>query len=307
MHAVFALLLIYAQQVWIPADPKTACVDAQNKDLCAQVLAIRDRDQIARYKWIADRNNEALIAEVASADKQNLTEIDSIIAKHGWPGKSLVGSKAQGAAWTVIQHADLATQKKYIDLMKRAADSGDLDRGLLALTIDRIRVGEGKPQVYGTQFHDVNGEQVPYAIEDAANVDARRAKVGLNPLAEYTTQLRQMYAKPKAPAAIARVWRGRVLTSRADEYAKYLYDEGVRKIRGMVGNLGAQMFRRADGDITEFVVISYWPSRESIKAFAGEDIERVHFLPRDREFLINPDEFVRHYDVSAEEWAAGKK
>ena len=36
-----------------------------------------------------------------------------------------------------------------------------------------------------------------------------------------------------------------------------------------------------------------------IKALAGEDIEKAHFLPRDREFLIEPDEHVRHYDVTS--------
>jgi heme-degrading monooxygenase HmoA len=98
---------------------------------------------------------------------------------------------------------------------------------------------------------------------------------------------------------VARMWRGRVPTSRADEYEKYLYDSGVLKIRTIAGNLGAEMLRRADGDVTEFIVISYWPNREAIKAFAGQDIEKVHFLPRDREFLINPDEFVRHYDATS--------
>jgi heme-degrading monooxygenase HmoA len=111
--------------------------------------------------------------------------------------------------------------------------------------------------------------------------------------------------KPAQPV-IARLWRGRVPTSRADEYAKYLYDSGLLKIRAVRGNLGAQMFRRAEGDVTEFMVISYWPSRESIKAFAGDQIENVHPLPRDNEFLIDPDSFVRHYEVSAEEWARGK-
>jgi heme-degrading monooxygenase HmoA len=98
---------------------------------------------------------------------------------------------------------------------------------------------------------------------------------------------------------VARMWRGRVLTSRADEYEEYLYDSGVLKIRTITGNLGAEMLRRSDGDVTEFIVISYWPNREAIKAFAGADIEKVHFLPRDREFLINPDEFVRHYDATS--------
>lgn len=114
--------------------------------------------------------------------------------------------------------------------------------------------------------------------------------------------------KPAAKSpVIARVWRGRVRSARADEYTKYLYDNGIVKLRATPQNLGAQMLKRTDGDTTEFVVISYWPSRAAIKAFAGEDIEKARFLPRDREFLIDPDEFVRHYEVTAEEWAAAKK
>jgi heme-degrading monooxygenase HmoA len=143
--------------------------------------------------------------------------------------------------------------------------------------------------------------------EDAANVDVRRAKVDPDTPAADTAQVKQRDAKPKpALPVIARLWRGRVPTSRAEEYAKYLYESGILKIRAIPANLGAQMFRRTEGDVTEFMVISYWPSRESIKAFAGEDIERVHPLPRDNEFLIDPDPFVRHYEVSAQEWAAGK-
>jgi heme-degrading monooxygenase HmoA len=113
-------------------------------------------------------------------------------------------------------------------------------------------------------------------------------------------------AKPASPVMIARIWRGRVPTARAEEYTKYLYDNGIVKIRAITGNLGAEMLKRTDGDVTEFVVISYWPSRDAIRAFAGDDIEKAHFLPRDREFLIHPDEYVRHYEVSASEWAAAR-
>jgi heme-degrading monooxygenase HmoA len=105
-------------------------------------------------------------------------------------------------------------------------------------------------------------------------------------------------SSPNAATVVARIWRGRVKTSRADEYAAYLYENGPVKIRKIARNLGAEMLRRPEGDTTEFIVISWWPDRESIKAFAGADIEKAHFLPRDREFLIDPDEYVRHYDVT---------
>lgn len=99
---------------------------------------------------------------------------------------------------------------------------------------------------------------------------------------------------------VARVWHGVVPAARADEYQQYLYESGIKKIRGIPGNLGAEMLRREMGDRTEFIVISYWPSLESIKAFAGQDITKAHFLPRDREFLIDPDLEVKHYVIGAD-------
>lgn len=99
-------------------------------------------------------------------------------------------------------------------------------------------------------------------------------------------------------AAVARMWRGRVPSTRANEYEHYLDTEGVQKLRAIKDNLGAQMFRRELGDnSTEFVVISYWPNRDAIHAYAGADIDKVHDLPRDKEFLIDPEKTVRHYDV----------
>lgn len=178
--------------------------------------------------------NDALKTEVGKVDDANLARIEEIIAKGGWPGRSRVGSRAGSVAWLVIQHGELAIQKKYLDMMTKAADSGELDPALLATSVDRIRVREGKPQLYGTQFHEMNGVQVPQPIEDEANVDARRENAEMGSLADYATDLGRTYGKPAATCpVVARVWRGRVPTTRAEEYSKYLYDNGIVKIRGI--------------------------------------------------------------------------
>ncbi len=178
---------------WIPADTKTLCSDVALPQLCSTLLELRDRDQLIRRKWLEDRENAAIKAEVERVDRENLAAVEAIIAEHGYPGKSLVGVKASGASWTIIQHADLETQKKYLDVMTRAVESGELEGALLATTVDRIRIREGQPQWYGTQFREVNGEMVPEPIEDEAHVDERRASVGLQPLAEYAILIKQMY------------------------------------------------------------------------------------------------------------------
>jgi heme-degrading monooxygenase HmoA len=280
-----------------------ACDDAKNKALCEELLAIEKLDQSVRTAARADSQNLALLSEMNRTDRENLARVGAIIAKYGWPGKTLVGTAAAGTAWLVIQHSEAATQKTYLTMMAQAAEAGELDRGKVAMTLDHILVADGKPQRYGSAFKQVNGEIVPEPIEDEAGLDARRKAVGLPPFAEYSAQLVATYPRPapqtKATTVVARIWRGRVRTSRADEYAQYLYDNGPVKIRAIPGNLGAEMLRRPEGDTTEFIVISYWPDRESIKAFAGADIQKARFLPRDREFLIDPDEFVRHYDVTS--------
>lgn len=80
---------------------------------------------------------------------------------------------------------------------------------------------------------------------------------------------------PPVKRAVARMWQGRTRASVADEYERYLYQEGVRKSRATNGNLGVQVLRRIEGDIARFITISYWRSREEIKAYAGADIVLV--------------------------------
>jgi heme-degrading monooxygenase HmoA len=98
-------------------------------------------------------------------------------------------------------------------------------------------------------------------------------------------------------AHVARMWRGEVPLARADEYETYLQAEGLAKLRAIRGNRGVQMFRRTVGDREEFVVISYWPDEDTIRAYAGDDVLRARLMPRDPEFLIDPDTHVRHYRI----------
>jgi heme-degrading monooxygenase HmoA len=126
-------------------------------------------------------------------------------------------------------------------------------------------------------------------------------------LAKVTVLLVALGVAPAAPPArtptarIARVWNGQVASARADEYERYLYDNGIKALRRTRGNLGAQMFRRTSGDRAFFVVISYWPSEEAIRAWAGDNLTRTRLLPRDPEFLIEPELEVKHYVIAADE------
>ena len=113
-------------------------------------------------------------------------------------------------------------------------------------------------------------------------------------------------AAPVPPPAssgknVARIWRGRTLAAKADEYEAYLFASGITKVRATPGNLGVTVLRRADGDQTEFLVISIWESLDAVKRFAGAEYEKAVILDRDREYLVEVEPTVRHYTVEKEE------
>jgi heme-degrading monooxygenase HmoA len=98
---------------------------------------------------------------------------------------------------------------------------------------------------------------------------------------------------------IARIWRGVVRRDDADAYADYIAGTGMAEYRSTPGNQGAWMLRRDDGDRSEIITFSLWASRDSIRAFAGDDIDQAVFYPEDDRFLIERDQTVSHYQVVA--------
>ena len=98
---------------------------------------------------------------------------------------------------------------------------------------------------------------------------------------------------------IARMWRGAVRRDDADAYAEYIANTGMAAYRSTPGNQGAWMLRRDDGDRSEIVTFSLWDSHDSIRAFAGDDMDQAVFYPEDDRFLVERDRTVRHYEVVA--------
>lgn len=92
-----------------------------------------------------------------------------------------------------------------------------------------------------------------------------------------------MPAAAKRPT-IARIWRGRTRPERADEYAAYNYEVGIKPL--MEKALGVQCLRQDRDTETEFITISYWESIEAMARFTGTDPTAIHHLPRDADFLI---------------------
>lgn len=135
------------------------------------------------------------VKQVLEIDRNNTARMKEIVARYGWPGKSLAGKDGANAAWLLVQHADQdhVFQKRCLQLMEEADKKGEVEKTDLAYLTDRVLVGEHKKQRYGTQIEEKNGQWVPLAIEDDANVDRRRAEAGLQPLADYLKMSREMF------------------------------------------------------------------------------------------------------------------
>ncbi|MBV1789633.1 antibiotic biosynthesis monooxygenase [Marinobacterium sp. D7] len=96
---------------------------------------------------------------------------------------------------------------------------------------------------------------------------------------------------------IAREWKCRVPLTHSEGFTAYLYETGIKDSSSTPGYLGAQIFRRALTGKVELTLITYWDELESIKAFAGDDIEQARLYPEDEVYELEPDLSVQHYEV----------
>ena len=96
---------------------------------------------------------------------------------------------------------------------------------------------------------------------------------------------------------IARAWHGVTPASKADAYVEFLKRTGLRDYRSTPGNYGAYVLRRVEGDRAHFLLISLWESMDAIRKFAGPEPEKAVYYDVDKEFLLEFEPQVTHYDV----------
>jgi len=123
---------------------------------------------------------------ILKKDSINLIKVSKILDSQGWPSIKKIGTRGASTIFLVIQHANQDTKLKYLPLITEAVKNNELPKGQYAMFYDRLLLGQGKRQVYGTQLAMSKESKKPYVLplEDAKNVDKRRAKMGLNTMQE---------------------------------------------------------------------------------------------------------------------------
>jgi outer membrane protein OmpA-like peptidoglycan-associated protein len=166
-----------------------------NKPLIKQLDSILKNDQRYRAKleeteaqfgWDSKQVKE-LWRLIEKNDSINLIQVKYILKKYGWLGPETIGHFGTTTLFLVIQHAPLVDQIKYLPMMREAVKSRKILPSDLALLEDRVALGQGKKQIYGSQV-EMDPIKNNYRIApliDPDHVDKRRAAVGLEPLENY--------------------------------------------------------------------------------------------------------------------------
>ena len=172
---------------------------AVDERLATELLAMKAEDLRVRDALARDGSLfEGYHPRMEEVHRRNAARLREIIAERGWPGQLLVGQQAMEAAWMIVQHdiAEPQFLRDMLEIFRKEAARGELPAKWAALTEDRIRMYEGRPQLYATNMNwNERGELVIGEVEDPERLDQRRAAVGLPPFRDPGTPPDQLPLK----------------------------------------------------------------------------------------------------------------
>jgi len=102
---------------------------------------------------------------------------------------------------------------------------------------------------------------------------------------------------------IARYWSAHTTRAHAPAYADHLRNHVLPTVQKVDGYAGAMLLEREISDGVEIVVITFWKSLDSIREFAGVDIEEAVVADEAASLLTQFDRSVRHYQVMVKDEA----
>ena len=168
-----------------------------DEKLRAELLVMRDRDQQARNgcdNGTPDERMKCYANMSETVDKPNTKRINEIYNEIGFPDASKVGKNGLEAFLLILQHSnDVELKQKCLSAITKAFEAKQLSASEYANFTDRLLFNLGKPQVYGCNFEFKDGKLVMSKTEDLKNLDVRRKKIGLPPIAEYAKILKDAY------------------------------------------------------------------------------------------------------------------
>lgn len=143
-------------------------------------------------------------SELAEVHATNAVRLNHIVRGMGWPGVAEVGPEGAEAAFRMLSDATghPGFMRAGLLLIERQGYLGNALPGWVATVMDRVRLLEGREQVYGTQFDwSAEGTIEPMPLAGADTVDMRRQSVSLDLLEDFLAGVRALGAPPPADLA----------------------------------------------------------------------------------------------------------
>lgn len=189
--AIVASVLVPLSAAAYGADPsyaprmQTACpgMAAFAKDHPNPIYDQKLMNDAAGVTNLELRNKILALYRVDDHSKKTGNEIMALIDRYGFPTQKTVGIGGVYAAFMLVQHADLDPefQRKTLREVKALYEKHDVPGAIYAYLEDRVRVAEGRNQIFGTQIaggFDAK-ELVVRPVEDPTDLDARRAAASM--------------------------------------------------------------------------------------------------------------------------------
>lgn len=169
--------------------------EVAKKDLMAVLDTIWETEQTPlRMRDAAMRNHGADSEEFKKYQKiyrknhaVNEKKVKAILNTYGWPSPENSGANGNWTLCNVLQHSDNAVRIQYFPMMEQAVKDKKLEARFLVRAADRIATEAGKLQMYGGQmkYYPATKSFNVWPVYDPANIDKRRAALGLEPIATF--------------------------------------------------------------------------------------------------------------------------
>ena len=182
--------------IWFSVFVATAS-GQQFPNVRTELLQMEKVDQEARLNCTNGTSEEQIkcLGEISKAiDELNTKRISQIYDQIGFPNTAKVGKDGLQAFMILLQHAPTDELRvRSLKPISKAFKNRELPAMEYANFVDRLRLHLGKKQLYGAGFEIKDGKLVLSPTEDLKNLEKRRARIGLPPMAEYIKGLEEIY------------------------------------------------------------------------------------------------------------------
>jgi uncharacterized protein YciI len=182
-------------------------------------------------------------------------------------------------------------REEHLRLAREARERGELVlAGALAEPVDRALL----------VFHvDDKSKVEAFALKDPYVLNGLAKKWEVRPWNVVVGNENPASSAAGSCGQILRRWSARTIEARLPKYLEHFSKTVVPELRRVPGYLAATVsFRRAENEV-EIVVETAWSSLESIRNFAGPDLEAAVVADEAAALLTSFDRRVRHTEVAA--------